>query len=239
MNIDFNQISNQAGFLGGDIYFIPNRSFLPVGLIQTTCEGKNLSIVGSTIDTINAGSISFNKNDVLLSTLGEYVERYSASFYYLHKDKMIFNKSFNELKESNNLIPFKSLRFFKDDQYIERFPFTYLTKDSKIDWIKGFCHVTKKEILVPCELVFMPYQTTDLKYYFGQTSTGLASHTSPTKALIGGFLESEERNAFSNWWYRQQKIRLVKYSSELILKNYPDNMEINSLLKNDRVKISF
>ena len=232
---------NQASFIPGDFYFLPNRFFLPDGLYQTTCEGKNLNIVGAKINQITAGSISFNKNEAIISTFGEYVERYCPSFYEQLDEDIIKNKSYNELTKIYSVLDFNFLGLYSDSQYKNiDFPFKPVTKETKLDWIKAFCHFSNKEIFVPCEFVFLPYRYSDKsKNNWDLTSTGLAAHTDERNALKSGYLECEERNAFCKWWYlqKQNSKKFFKYNEKSILNHYKKNRKIEHLYNNDRVNI--
>ena len=228
-----------ASFIPGDFHFLPNRFFLPQGIFQTTCEGKNLSFLGAQTNQITAGSISFGKNDAIISTFGEFVERYCASFQIQQQHNIVENVSYSELSQAHPVINFSYLKLYKNSQFEDSFPYKSITRDTPIDWIKGYCHLTEKDIYLPCEFVFLPYKSSNNIYHWNQTSTGLAAHTDTRKAIQGGYLESEERNAFSKWWYLQvqEKNNQIKYNQHTVADFYSDNSRIQQLYKNDRVKI--
>lgn len=225
-----------ASFLSGSLYFIPNRLFMPKELHHTACEGKNLQYVGAQIDNLPGGSIAFDRKSAILSTVGEFAERYSASFQSEHQHLLYKDITYNELSQIENVVEFKYLKYYQDDQYQGDFPYTRITEDTPIDWVEGFCFIQQKKIFFPAELVFLPYRVTNQQHYWAQTSTGLSAHINDLLSMTGGYLECEERNAFSNWWYKQNKIKLIKYSQETILENFLSE-EIRILYKNNRVKI--
>ena len=229
-----------ASFISGDFYFLPNRFFHPKGVFQTTCEGKNLNYLGAQTNQITTGSIAFNRDEAIIATFGEFVERYCASFQVHQDHNIIKNKSHNEISKKYNVINFKFLKLYKESQFNKEFPYVKITEESIFDWIKGYCHITEEVVYLPCDFVFLPYTyEKHSKSHWGQTSTGLAAHTDKMKAIQGGYLESEERNAFSKWWYLQHKEidRQIKYTSKKILHHYRDSNKIQQLYDNDRVEI--
>lgn len=229
-----------ASFIPGDFHFLPNRFFIPEGIFQTTCEGKNLNYLGAQTNQITAGSISFDKDDAIISTFGEFVERYCASFQLQQDHNIIENISHKELSKTHNVINFEYLKLYKEEQYDEDFPYIKIAENTPVDWVKGYCHITEQEIYLPCEFVFLPYRyNKNNRNHWNQTSTGLAAHTDKLKAIKGGYLESEERNAFSKWWYLQsQEInKQIKYNQNTILEYYKNDKRIQQLYNNDRVEI--
>lgn len=230
---------NAASFLPGEFYFLPNRFFLPGSLFQTTCQGKNLHSVGSKLDEIIGGSIAFSEDDCIISTFGEYVERYSASFDYQKRKDIIPKTSYDEMYSMYNMLDFKYLNLYRDDQFSQKFPFKKITIKTPLDWVKGYCHISKKEIYVPCEFVFMPYNPVGVdQRNWAQTSTGLAAHTTTSDAIKGGYLECEERNAFCQWWYLQNSNEyFIKYTQLTVFEKYKANIRINSLFGNNKVSI--
>lgn len=231
---------NQASFVSGDFYFLPNRFFLPKGVFQTTCEGKNLNFVGAQTKQITAGSISFSENEAIISTFGEYVERYCGSFQVQQAQNIIENKSYSELSLTHPVLDFKYLNLYKEGQYNDDFPYPIITKKSQLDWVKTYCHLNEVFLYVPCEFVFLPYSHSNkLNKHWDQTSTGMAAHTSEINAIKGGYLECEERNAFCKWWYLQLNNlnNQIKYKQQTIIDHYKDNSELQQLFNNDRVDI--
>ena len=232
---------NLASFIPGDFYFLPNRFFLPEGVYQTTCEGKNLIFLGAQNNQITAGSISFTENEAIISTFGEFVERYCGSFQMQQAENILENISHSSLSKENEVLSFKYLNLYKEEQYKnENFPYKPIIVDTPLDWVKAYCHIIQKEIFVPCDFVFLPYRHSKLvKNHWDQTSTGMAAHISTENAIKGGYLECEERNAFCKWWYLQEYEieNQTKYRQEDISKFYSHNDEVQKLYNNDRVRI--
>jgi len=210
-------------------------------LFQTTCEGKNLIYLGSHTNSITAGAIAFDEPQAIIATFGEFVERYCPSFQDREKYNLQINKSYDDLKNLGlNVLDLKFLKPYKDNQYSPTFPYKKITSSEKIDWVMAYCHISEKDIFVPCEQVFLPYKSYDTKFkYFSQTSTGLAAHTSTLNAIKNGYFECEERNAFSKWWYLQkdETYKQIKYTQKEVLKKYSHNEKLKSLYDNDNVEI--
>lgn len=146
----------------------------------------------SNAESENAGAagLSLNKKKALLKALGETLERYSLSAN--NNRKFIFS-SFNELVKLNkSAFNPKSLILFSDKK-----PFTSYVNRKKLHWVEGKSLISNKKVLVPAQLVYIPYlyQNSEPILRF-PISTGAAAGVTLTDALYRGICEVVERDAF-------------------------------------------
>ena len=237
-------VGTEAGLLTGKIVHLPNRKLLPNILYQASCESTSLKYVGSLSDTVVSGGIGFSEHEAIMSTVGEFVERYSSG--YIKKERLIYG-SYNELKKKGHKLMDPALvKLYSADQYVQfkadGFNIVPFTADEPAHWVKGVdLKNNEEEIYVPAFLVFLPYDTFGKeKTFLIQTSTGLSAGDSIAGAQIGGFLEAAERNAFANWWYHQLEVPV--YTVDTILDYYKDDSDferIQALIKSNKIKMKF
>ncbi|MDD5415489.1 MAG: YcaO-like family protein [Candidatus Daviesbacteria bacterium] len=158
-------------------------------------DGNSLRV---SMDSIASGT-SFDKNSALLKLLGETVERYSLSIY--DNSKLIY-RSFRELvcKNKNALNPTGLAllpQFFKENKKEALY-------DIKFYWVIGKSLVTNKNILVPAQLIFVPYSHSKSEPIL-QTpiSTGAAAGEAIYDALYRGICEVIERDSFMIHYYNK------------------------------------
>lgn len=228
----FNRI---AGFLTDPIIKIPNRRFIPDCLSQVVCSGKNLSYLGCKTDNIIGGSISFDYEQSLTGALGEFVERYAAGLYV--ESDFIF-ATYDELKESGKrVIDIGLLNYYSKQQYLfqNENGIKLLTNKDRLNWCISWDYINNCFSYLPAFCIYMPIKNK----YLIQTSTGLAAGKTLKDAVISGFLECIERDAFANFWYRQNEIIVPQYTAKTILMNYVDSIKIKNLVNNRFVRFKF
>jgi ribosomal protein S12 methylthiotransferase accessory factor len=153
---------------------------------------KNQSINKSSLDNIITG-VSFIKETALLKTLGEALERYNLSIY---QEKNFIWNSYNSLK-GKRIDPQKFISFSKKDFHAKPKFNLYTSKNDELNWMKGFSLTKKEEILIPAQLVFVPYYfTTKEPVIRFPITTGAACYNSLKGAILRGLLEVIERDAF-------------------------------------------
>lgn len=167
-------------------------------------------------DESTASGTSFDRNDALLKLLGETVERYSLGVY--NKTALIY-KSFNELaNNSENALNPSELyippNFLKSNKAN--------IKDIKVCWIMGKSLVTNRNILIPAQLVFVPYVYSKSEPMLQmQISTGAAAGETIYDAIYRGICEIIERDSFMIHYYNKihsPRIDLQSLSSKKVSK---------------------
>lgn len=197
------------------IYKIPNYNDEPqlYNYSAQFIDGNSLKV---SKDSIASGA-SFEKNSALLKLLGETAERYSLSTY---DRNLLVYKSFNQLVNSkeNVLDPWQLAllpEFFGENK-------REVLKDSKFSWIIGKSLVTDKKILVPTQLVYVPYLYHKSEPILQLSiSTGAAAGETIYDAIYRGICEVIERDSFMIHYYNNlssPRINLQALGSKKILR---------------------
>jgi len=162
---------------------------------------------------ILGSGIGLTENESIISTLGEYIERYVAfvSQFECQEDMLIATE--RELKKKG--IPHVSSKkfiLFHEGQYSRNnFMYKKFTEDSYVKWIKGYSLIKEKEVYIPAAFVFIPYFIEkDEDPICPSSSSGLSSHTNYAKAITKGIYEVIERDAIMINWYGGMKLRSVE-----------------------------
>lgn len=69
-----------------------------------------------------------------------------------------------------------------------------------LDWVLGWSHKREKPILIPANLINVPYVPLSGRYIAKPISSGAALAARPEEAIARGLLEVVERDAFMRWW---------------------------------------
>ena len=141
------------------------------------------------VQTVAGASIY--KEDAIVSCIGEAIERYSASNYYLIDEFVDFEVD-------------SSLGFVRCANW-EPAPATFkcggLT-GVKIPHTKTLCLNTSEETYLPIETVFLTALKRDSSTLFtNPISSGLSFYTNKEVASIKGIFEVIERDALMYWWH--------------------------------------
>ncbi len=153
----------------------------------------------------SGSSISLDEETAKVKATGEAIERYSLED---RKQSPQIIGSFTELtKKGHNLInPRKFQREIKEED-----------RHRKLKWSYGIDLTNNQEILVPSQLIYIPYYSDFQEPLIrNPTSTGAAFGTDKTTAIERGILEVIERDSFLRWWTSNQKLRKIEGSSEII-----------------------
>ncbi len=146
-------------------------------------------------DNSVASGVAFNKKRALLKLLGETLERYALS---INNNKKFIYGSYSELKKIYknvlnplDVFPFseKQIKVLKLDK--QNLLFT------KLHWVKGINLLNNEPVLIPGQLIFVPYiyQETE-PLIISPISTGAAAGQTYEDALYRGICEVVERDSF-------------------------------------------
>jgi len=141
------------------------------------------------------GSSMFDEKYAFLKCLAEAIERYSCMAY--RRSDLVYD-SFNNLK-NKSVDPSAFCKFTVKQKRHEQFVRYVFDKNTPFTWIKAKSIRTNITKLVPAQLVYFNYLTSD-KYerlIDIPISTGAAFGQSSTDAIVRGFLELVERDSFS------------------------------------------
>ena len=115
-----------------------------------------------------------------VSAMMEGIERYSGEM----ADHELILSKFSDLQKSENSLDPADLILPRG-----------IDPDAEIEWIRGFDIVNDREIFVPANAVFHPYNQG--KKLFRTNTTGLASGNEVEEAIFHGLAEVIERDAWS------------------------------------------
>ncbi|RLE75208.1 MAG: hypothetical protein DRJ44_06200 [Thermoprotei archaeon] len=168
-------------------------------------------------DRYASGIDYFSEELAKIKSLGEAIERFFIA--NINAEKMIVN-SYSNLK--NNAISPQLFIAFSPRQIeslkLEEF---LVREDSKIGWTKAVDLLSKREILLPAQLIYVPYPISEPIIRLPIT-TGAAFHISLYEAIYKGLCEVLERDAFMIYWLN----KIPPY--EIDLKTL-DNQQIDNL----------
>ena len=228
-----------AGLISEALIRIPNRRFMPAGLVQTVVSGKNLDWMNCRRKEIQGSSIAFDEEQSKRGALGEFLERYACACYASEDFKV---DTYSELSKCEPVLAPEYFRYYSDEQYerlrdLNVYP---LGENDLIEWTECRDYISGESCLMPAFSIYMPYYSkinSPHNYMVGTTSTGTAAGETCQEALISGFLECAERHAFALFWYHQDALPYRSYTSRLILQHYYKNKTICRLFDNPAVQI--
>ncbi|MCZ2475446.1 YcaO-like family protein [Aquirufa ecclesiirivi] len=222
----------------GNRYQIPTRRCLPLGLYQSYVEAAHLDILASNTHMIQGSGIGFSQIEADNSAIGEWIERYAAS--HQHPKDFIFASETDLRNQGKIFLPVETCIPFIPAQYDSNFPYQTWQKDDVLSWIESKNILNQESVWVPAFTVHLPHNTEwdQKKNFILQTSTGIAAGKNMQDATVGGFLECAERNAFAEFWYRQdhwiKRIPIMNQQDVLTTYRHP---KIKQLFDNTRVQI--
>lgn len=197
----------------------------------------------SSTGTLYGGGSSFNKKKAIIKAFCEAIERYCLKKY---KKSELIRASFKDFSESEAL-PLGDIVSISDTQRRnKRFIRFRWDRNDKFCWVKGKFLSDGRNVFIPAQLVFVPYNLKEEKILRLPISTGAALGTTITGALLRGIFEIIERDAFMIHYlsrihgglvdissdHRLDKIAKYfrKYRLKLFLINLPTDFKIYTFL---------
>ena len=227
-------INGKFSFVNVPIMNIAKNVYLPQSLQEVAITSSNLSLVGNNTKTVIGAGLSFNYKDAYLSAFGEFCERYSCSFQ--NSGGLIYG-TYENLKKEYSCYDIETVKYYTKEQYNNPdFIFNKINVHKPIYWKWCTDFINDEPILMPYFMVGLENIVGDGLYHYN-TSTGSSAHNSIPNALLGGFLECIERDAFCKFWYLQNYKKHNKLSSDFIQSKYPNNEKIQSIYNNKKIKI--
>ncbi len=140
--------------------------------------------------------VGLDNESCLWATIGEAVERYSASIQ--DKTRLIRAKG---TALDGPVLPPEDLIGFSDTQYAsEGFPFSRPTTSTQIYWMKGIRYPQGDEVWVPADCALVSRIEPDDTIFDKGYSTGLGAGTIREKAALSALREVIERDAYVCHW---------------------------------------
>jgi len=139
-----------------------------------------------------AGGLSLVKDRAILKALAEAIERYCLSIY---RESNLIRGSFRSLGDAA-LDPKEVVNWSESQLLTGKLSSIRFTDDAKLNWVQGYSLTEDRPILVPAQLVYVPYARGREPLLRLPITTGAASGTSLPGAIYRGICEVIERDAF-------------------------------------------
>jgi ribosomal protein S12 methylthiotransferase accessory factor len=154
------------------------------------------------------------------SALCEAVERYSGSF---HGEEIIRRARFVDFAEGEAIHP-NDIQLFSDRQYenaaeinARRFRFYHVPKrfDPSVekDWTPVWSLTAGQHRWLPTEMLYYGKPIREGAIHCPPDSNGCAAGNTLEEAILQGFFELAERDAFACWWYNRVSLPEVNLDS--------------------------
>jgi ribosomal protein S12 methylthiotransferase accessory factor len=163
------------------------------------------------------GGTGLTQPMAMASAIGETFERMSVAMY--DPASLVFD-SYSELQRRGYpAVHPDRFALYAGWQYRQPgFFYQPLTVDSRLHWVWGHSLTTHEAILVPANLVYMPFQWANASAIICDTvTTGLSCGRSPDDALLSGIYEVIERDAIMYMWlHRLAKPKLDLTTGDML-----------------------
>ncbi len=182
---------------------------------------SDLGMLRRLLGMISAGKGSTARQS-RASALGEAVERCSGVF---HGDEIRCRRSYSDFVAAggSEAIHPNEVQLFSDRQFDERerrnaaarqhnlIP-ERLDPDAKIDWSPVWSLTQERHRYLPTSLLYY-YTASESASHFQADPNGCAAGNTLEEAILQGFFELAERDAFAIWWYNRLRLPGVDLES--------------------------
>ena len=181
---------------------------------------RSLSSLRRSLRSKSAGKGSTREQSEV-SALCEAIERYSGA---LHSDEIRVRKPFVEFAGSEEAIHPNDVQLFSDDQLnnaksinAKGHPYNIvpprLAPDTEIDWTPVWSLTRGRHRYLPTSMLYsMPAEQRGPADLIAD-SNGCAAGNTLEEAILQGFYELVERDAFAIWWYNRLRVPAVDLAS--------------------------
>ena len=175
----------------------------------------NFSAPARNVDELRAGLSggSFGKGSTAeqgeASALMEAIERYSGIF---QGDEIRVTRRFTDFAPGDAILPNDVLLFSQaqsqpdetqaDDSHHQMVPARF-DQSAKIEWSPVWSLRDERFKYLPTSLLYFFYRGTPAAYHVHADSNGCAAGNTLEEAIVQGFLELVERDAYAIWWYNR------------------------------------
>ena len=174
----------------------------------------NFSAPAQNVDQLRAGLTggSFGKGSTAeqaeASALMEAIERYSGIF---QGDEIRVTRRFTDFAPGDAILP-NDVLLFSDAQYLpeqtgrqrirtrHKWPRLHSIRSAKIEWSPVWSLRDRRFKYIPTSLLYFFYSGPAA---FHADSNGCAAGNTLEEAIVQGFLELVERDAYAIWWYNR------------------------------------
>ncbi|MDE0391058.1 MAG: TOMM precursor leader peptide-binding protein [Rhodospirillales bacterium] len=183
-------------------------------------RSRSLSSLRRSLRSKSAGKGS-TREQSKVSALCEAVERYSGAF---HGDEIRVRRRFAAFAESEEAIHPNDAQLFSDNQLdnaesinAKGHPYNIvpprLDPDAEIEWTPVWSLTQQRHRYLPTSMLYsMPAEQRGPADLIAD-SNGCAAGNTLAEAIVQGFYELAERDAFAIWWYNRLRAPAVDLSS--------------------------
>ena len=182
-------------------------------------RSRNLSSLRRSLRSKSAGKGSTREQSEV-SALCEAVERYSGA---LHGDEIRSRKRFSEFADEAVIHPNK-VQLFSETQLdnaetinSKGHPYNVipprLDPDAQIDWTPVWSLSSRKHRYLPTSMLYSMAPEQRGEFDLIADSNGCAAGNTREEAILQGFFELAERDAFAIWWYNRLRAPAVDLAS--------------------------
>ena len=140
-----------------------------------------------------AGSAHVHATRARAASLGEALERYSAT--YVPEGLPLSSAA----EIGADAVAPESFALFHERQYVPGFPFEPFTRSTRLSFVEGFSLADGRPAFLPAQLVYLRHDGVEPKIGYS-TSNGLACGPSLAEAVLAALLEVVERDAMMLVW---------------------------------------
>jgi ribosomal protein S12 methylthiotransferase accessory factor len=140
-----------------------------------------------------AGSAHVHVGRARAASIGEAVERYSATFV---PDDLTVSTA---AELGARAVPPEWFALFHERQHVPGFPFRRFTRSTRLSFVEGFSLADGRPVFLPAQLVYLHYDRSEPPIGY-PTSNGLACGPTLAEAVLAGLLEVVERDAMMIVW---------------------------------------
>lgn len=163
------------------------------GLHAFACELASAARTTGVPATDYAGSAHVHATRARAASLGEALERYSAT--YVPDSLPVASAA--EL--GAQAVPPESFALFHEWQHTPGFPFARFTRSTRLTFVEGFSLADGRPAFLPAQLVYLRHDGAEPKIGYS-TSNGLACGPTMAEAVLAALLEVVERDAMMLVW---------------------------------------
>ena len=183
-------------------------------------RGRSLSSLRRSLRSKSAGKGNTREQSEV-SALCEAIERYSGAF---HGDEIRVRRRFVELAKDDAAIHPNDVQLFSDRQLdnaktinAKGHPYNIVPPrfdpDAEIEWTPVWSLTQQRHRLLPTSMLYsMPPDQRGPSDLIAD-SNGCAAGNTLEEAILQGFYELVERDAFAIWWYNRLQVPTVELSS--------------------------
>jgi ribosomal protein S12 methylthiotransferase accessory factor len=153
----------------------------------------------------NEGGCGFDREDALVATYGEAIERYCGCVY---RADAFRTASYAELDEPA-IDPTTVVNFSPQQRAAMDGVDSLCGVVDELSWIAGEHLVTGAKTSIPAQLVYLSYPTSTEPCIRNPISTGLAAGSSQAMAIRNAVCEIVERDAFMIWYLTETELPVI------------------------------